>query len=256
MKKLLCLFLAIFVHCHADETIVHCQTLNYGLDRAKAPGLYDRKRVYIANIDPLTIVQPRELSRDLNRNLKLDSVLEPGNPFNIANDYFEMEQYPWAVLYYARALKENPQNTLAQDYLNLALEKLPGPKTPPSIETPGHMFLWFLIFLMLSLVVGSLAFWMKKKSLIVIFGGTSLIVLGLIAYATMIQYFTPIPAIMVESSPLFRGKGESFGLVGNIPVFAGSSIDVIEVSEKGTWLKVTTKEGAIGYLPLKSLRII
>ena len=36
------------------------------LDGAKAPGLNDRKRVHITNIDPFAIVQPRELSRRPN----------------------------------------------------------------------------------------------------------------------------------------------------------------------------------------------
>ena len=36
----------------------------WNLDRAKAPGFDDRKRVHISNIDPFTIVESRELSRE------------------------------------------------------------------------------------------------------------------------------------------------------------------------------------------------
>ncbi len=40
------------------------ETCNF--DCAKAPGLNDRKRVHIVNIDPFAVVQPRELSRGPN----------------------------------------------------------------------------------------------------------------------------------------------------------------------------------------------
>ena len=189
-------------------------------------------------------------------NDNLEKALMEGNPFNIANAYFELEQYPWAVLYYARALKNNPQNELAQNYLNLALSQLPGPKTSPFTETPGHMFLWFLIILILSLLTWSLAYWLQNKRLTVAFYIMALTALSFLSYATVVQYFTPIPAIVVESSALYRGMGDSYGYVGTHPIFAGSAIDVIDIHEAGRWLKVKTKEGTIGYLPLKSLRII
>lgn len=41
---------------------------NWFLDRAKAPGLTDRKRVHISNIDPLAIGQSRELSHGPKTN--------------------------------------------------------------------------------------------------------------------------------------------------------------------------------------------
>ncbi len=43
--------------------IYHTRSLTWNLDRAKAPGFNDRKRVHISNIDPFAIVESRELSR-------------------------------------------------------------------------------------------------------------------------------------------------------------------------------------------------
>lgn len=43
--------------------LYHARPETWNLDRAKAPGLNDRKRVHIDNIEPFAIVQPRELSR-------------------------------------------------------------------------------------------------------------------------------------------------------------------------------------------------
>ena len=178
------------------------------------------------------------------------------NPFNIGNTYFEHKQYPWAVLYYARALKENPQNALAREYLSLAREQLPGPKKEVIIERPDHHFGWFFTFLLLAFLFGSWAIWNRKKLFWALSGSFAMISLGFLFYATIIFYFTPIPALMVESSALYRGKGKEFGIVGDKPLFAGSSIGVIDVEDGGTWLKVETEEGVVGYLLLKSLRII
>ena len=43
--------------------LYHTRSQTWNLDRAKAPGSNDRKRVHISNIDPFTIVESRELSR-------------------------------------------------------------------------------------------------------------------------------------------------------------------------------------------------
>jgi len=186
----------------------------------------------------------------------LEKALEEKKPVNIGNAFFELEQYPWAVLYYARALKENPQNKLAEKYLKLAMERLPGPKTSPVTETPSHLFLWFFLFLAAATLFGSLSVWkpsLWQKSL---FGGFALITATLLVYVTILYYFTPIPAVMVQSSPLYRNPDPNAGRVGSGPIFAGSSIQVISVLQEGTWLKVQTSNGTIGYLRLKSLRII
>jgi hypothetical protein len=45
------------------KKIYHTRPETWNLDRAKVPGLNDRKRVHIVNIEPFAIVQPRELSR-------------------------------------------------------------------------------------------------------------------------------------------------------------------------------------------------
>ena len=42
----------------------------WNLDRAKAPGLDDRKSVHISNIDRLTIVQPRSFRTGPNPSLR------------------------------------------------------------------------------------------------------------------------------------------------------------------------------------------
>jgi len=186
----------------------------------------------------------------------IEKALEEGNPFNIGNAFFRLEQYPWAVLYYARALKENPQNARAAEYLDLALQRLPGPNTPPTTQTPEHLFLWFFLVLAAATLLGSISIWRPALWLNALFGFFVLIAAGLLSYATIDHYFTPIPAVMVQSSPLYRSPDPEADTVGNAPVFAGSAIGVIEVSRRGAWFKVETSEGTIGYLPLKSLRII
>ena len=55
-------FLILFM----PQKAYHARTETWNLGRAKAPGLDDRKRVHIDNIEPFAIVQPRELSRGPN----------------------------------------------------------------------------------------------------------------------------------------------------------------------------------------------
>ena len=45
------------------ERLYPARSKTWNLERAKAPGIDDRKSVHISNIDRLTIADPRELSR-------------------------------------------------------------------------------------------------------------------------------------------------------------------------------------------------
>ena len=57
-------YLMLQLYRHRLETLI--------LDRAKAPGIDDRKSVHISNIDRLTIVDPRELSRGSKSKFQAD----------------------------------------------------------------------------------------------------------------------------------------------------------------------------------------
>ncbi|NGX57580.1 MAG: hypothetical protein K940chlam3_00473 [Chlamydiae bacterium] len=203
-------------------------------------------------------LQSSGAQREQLLNKALAGFLKENNTMNIGNVFFELQQYPWAILYYARALKEDPDNVLAQKYLDLAITKLPidSTFTLEARMSQKIIFYFFFLFLCLSFLTASIYIWFQHKLWLVPLAGFAVICLGFLFYATWNQYFTPLPAIMVKSSALYKGEGQKFGVVGDEPLFAGSSVQVVEVSEQSNWLKVETHDGFIGYLPIKSLRIL
>jgi hypothetical protein len=108
----------------------------------------------------------------------------------------------------------------------------------------------------IALLFASLYLWLKKHwlfnvaNLFVIIGCVVLLSLG---YS---YYFSPIEAIFVKSSALYRDAGEQYAKVNEEPVPSGNKVKVLGHTEAGKWIKVQTNDGTIGYVPYEALRIL
>lgn len=191
-------------------------------------------------------------------NQALEGFLKDGDDVNAGNAFFELEQYPWSILYYARALKDHPSQPFVQKALKTAQEKIPlaSFESPKKHWTQNQYFLFFFIFLCLALGAAACSIWFYREIFLGSLIGLSLVSLGFLLMAMWQHYFAPMPAIIVKASPLYRQENLQSGIVGDRPLFAGSLVYVIDIREEGKWIKIETKDGTIGYLPLKSLRII
>lgn len=187
--------------------------------------------------------------------------------FNLGNTLYQLEEYPMAILYYYRALALRPYDENVKSNLQLAQEKLgidPVDDSSPFaaifffhnlFPLPLRLQLFFFITL-LALIFGSLWIWIasqKMKIGTLIFGTLSIIMLMSLTFT----YFLENPqAVIVEASYLYRGAGKQFATVGVEPLIAGSKVTVTQSEEEGSWLKVSTPTGEVGYLSHKAIRII
>lgn len=228
---------------------------------------------YIAGEKADTIASRKEhFNQALNAYTKLDSIYNPayGNGklyFNIANSFFQVEEYPWAVLYYNRALKLMPREDKVRKNLEITLEKLSI--TNSTADSSGKIFDFFQGYFSLPerlqgffdfsiILLALLAAHIMRphkyiKRMIYLVGFCWLFLLISVGYT---RYLAPIEGVLVRSTTLNRDAGEQFAKVSDQPTLAGNKVQVLEVLQDGQWLKILTPTGELGYVPNSAIRII
>jgi hypothetical protein len=187
--------------------------------------------------------------------------------YNIGNTYFQLEEYPWATLYYYRTLKLMPRDERTRSNLSITQNKLGITiKENPSLlskifflqsqySLPERLRVFFilavLLLVMISFYIWRPQHWQKSILIILLIG--SLIMLSSVLFT---RYFSPIEAVMVQSSTLYRDAGEQYAHVSENPILAGNKVVVLRVLQDGEWLKILTPEGEIGYVKNAVIRII
>lgn len=168
----------------------------------------------------------------------------------IANTYFQLEEYPWAILYYARALKEDPHDTFALTQIGKGQEKL---KIPVNLKefVPSSIPLLVFWSLCITFVVLSLAIWLPypwiRKAAICI----SLFALLLFCYFLFFYYFIPMDGIIVTSTQIYQTPNLNEPAIKTDALKAGTKIQILGIVPKQNWLKIATEKD-IGYIPLSA----
>lgn len=187
--------------------------------------------------------------------------------YNIANCYFQLNEYGWAGLYYWRALQNSPRSTrilhnLRVNNQNAGIAPIPG-------DTPLSYLLFFHFKLSLGeriqftflMVILSFLFWSFYLSsrfgvlrffaqLMTVFTTLALLSLG------FSQYLAPIEAVLVQPTPLHKDAGAHYAEVLEKPTLAGVKVRVLDVKEEGNWLKIETPEGIVGFVSSDRIRVI
>jgi tetratricopeptide (TPR) repeat protein len=187
--------------------------------------------------------------------------------YNIGNSYFQLGEYPFAALYYYRAKKLMPREDFVAVNLSMTLDKLGiSEKQEESVfqklffyhflfSIPEKLQLFFIISLV-AVLSSSLYIWTRFrffKNTGVVFGFFAVLLLISFGFS---HYIAPIEAVLVKSSALYRDAGYQYAKVQEAPVLSGSKLEVLDVIQKGEWLKVKTQTGDLGYVPQEALRII
>jgi hypothetical protein len=203
-----------------------------------------------------------ELNRRLESLFALEEEKSPSADLyvNIADTFYQFGQYPWTLLYSERALKYSPGNLAAlelkrQSQQKLFLDETQVAAARPLLQ-PGNALAAFFVFLFVFFALASLHLW-KKSDAILWSGAAALIISALfLLIAIHLQYFSPLPAIIVNSTAVYRGEGVDYPFVSDHPLPAGSKVGVMETSDDGEWLKIEASNGMIGFIPIKVIRII
>lgn len=211
-------------------------------------------------------------NRALKQYLEWEETYQPtyGNGklyYDIGNTFYQLEEYPRAVFYYYRALALRPRDDTVNDNLKTALSKLSIPNSEDEtvldrlfffhtmLSLPERLQIFFVMGVVL-LAVGSAYVWLRWQGLrriMYILGVLWSIFLVSVLYT---RYFALIEGVIVQPAALYRDAGEQYAKVSKQPVLPGSKVRVLNVVEEGTWLKVLTPTGEVGYVPNSVIRLI
>lgn len=207
----------------------------------------------------------------LNHALSLYHVIEQTSPSPsltriIGDVYFQLGEYPWAVLYYQRTLKNEPQDPIAVAHLEAARQKLGIADHAPAAKEQnpfvkgfaalaGHDLLLFWAIL-LTFLACSFAIWLPSPFLRKAAGGCSVIALLLLINFTVFYYSAPLEGILIAPTGFYQAPGKNQPQLTSLPLLAGSKVNVLQLSADGEWLRITNDAGLIGYVPASALRLI
>ena len=187
--------------------------------------------------------------------------------YNIANTYFQLEQYPLAVLYYYRAINLLPRDEKARHNLAIAKEKLGITSIERSsiFDKIFYFHKYWSIPERLQIVLGLIALlflvcsawiWTHLKALKAVIALVALVLLVMLGSLFYTQFMSPSEAVVINATTLFRDAGDQYAKVSDKPVPAGAKVEVLNVLRGGKWLKVVTPDGTLGFAPSESLRLI
>lgn len=180
----------------------------------------------------------------------------------LANTYFQLGEYAWAILYYQRALKNNPDqgdlhSRLAQAQHKLGLSESPLTQNwlkPFLFLAKQFQLLFWIIsisFLVLSLAIWFPFAWLRKLGAL-----CACLLLFILSNALFIYYFTPLEGIIIKTTGFYRAPNWNEPQLSSQPLLAGSKIRIIQMTENKEWLKIENPAGVIGYIPAANLRPI
>jgi tetratricopeptide (TPR) repeat protein len=180
--------------------------------------------------------------------------------FNIANCFFQLGEYPWAIYYYNEAHYLRPRDSRVTQNLEIAQKKQgiqvdKGASSLIGLSLPERLQLFF-IFSLLAFGFASIQIWSYGqfwKKLALVFSGLAVIVFLNLIY---IHYLGDLQGILVDSASLHRDAGEQYAKVSEKPILAGNKVVVLDTKEHGEWLKVQTPDGELGFIQKNAIRII
>lgn len=253
---LIYLFLLLPFFSFADESIdALLRKANASYEQAeKAATFQERKNSFNAALAAYLAIE------------KAPSVLSSPLYQAIANIYFQLGEYAWSILYYERAFQLEPQSALLNQRISLAKAKLglssfDHPSLfekfllQPYFSFQQRLAFFFWIALIMLFIITSLI-WLpfsllKKLALI---AGFIFISAGMNLFIS--YYFAPLHGIFIQSTGLYRAPNLQQPQLSEIPLLMGSKIRIMEITEKGFWLKVIDLNGSVGYVPASTLRLI
>lgn len=187
--------------------------------------------------------------------------------YNIGNTYFQLNQYPLAILYYYKAKALMPRNEKVQNNLKVAQEKLGIVEKQDSFFLdPLYSWITWTSFpekiqlfsglTMATFLFASLSIWIQRGWL-----KRTAIFLGILAGLMLVgfvfgHYFGSIEGVVVKSASLYRDAGFQYAKVQQEPLLSGIKVEILGLAEEGKWVKIMTPKGTLGYVPQEILRIL
>jgi tetratricopeptide (TPR) repeat protein len=209
-----------------------------------------------------------------NQALALYLAEEPKSPsekfcYNIANTYFQLGEYGYAILYYYKALQISPRDERILYNLRVAEEKAGIASNAPSLVT--HYLFYFhsglshnekvtlcLAFFVLIFSLYSLHIWSKQPLPAYKKSAAFFLILALLFLSSIVwsEYFVTPVGIIVQPTSLRVDKGAEYAIVANSQIIPGVKVDVIEYEPTSGWLRVRLPSGQEGFVAKKYIRLV
>lgn len=224
--------------------------------------------VAIQEKDP--IMKEEELNQIFAQYASLAQEYQPnlGNGklyYNLANSYYHLGQYPYALLYYYKAQKLRPWDSWVKKNIEAAQAEMSLDEPILALSAGEYFFLAFLpmplrlqlfvLFNGLFFLFFSLYLWWPKRALKAS-SLVSMIFLIVISLSMIYSYyFSPIEGVVTKVSYLYQASNENLE-AGKKLIPIGSRVIILEAASEGKRLKVTTYKGDLGYLASEAIKII
>ncbi|PJD97614.1 MAG: hypothetical protein CK425_03030 [Parachlamydia sp.] len=186
--------------------------------------------------------------------------------YNLGNTYFQLQEYPLAILNYEKALNLLADPSKAEANLKIARKKAKvDEKAPPTgFQQVLFFHTWALstrlqlisICLVLIFALISLSLWKTfpgVKTLIILLG---ILFVSLLASAIYSRFFSSIEAIVIHPTYLYRDAGLEYAKVQEQPLTGGTKVEVLGFYEDGEWVKILTSHKELGYIKSMDARLI
>ena len=199
------------------------------------------------------------------RNKAFNSVVEKllNNPEDstaydvlMGDSLAQLGQFPLALYFDLKALKDDPENQEIRTRIEEVIKAGNLPATVPDPEAFGPSALSIAIVFGCMCLALSAWILLKKNQLKKVALATSAFLFLFLLYDITLLFRSPILAVVVNSERLFQAPEENAKNSIQTPLPAGVIVTVLEVEKNGAWLKIKTKEGAMGYIPEKSIRLV
>lgn len=207
-------------------------------------------------------------NRAFNKALHFYQLLEQEYPQSadldqaLGDAYFQLNEYPWAILYYQRALKEKFSDPLLLSRLKTVQERLGLTSLEDQKTVSYHFFFYlsqqtillfgviFMTFIAFTYTIWFPNVWIKKWAI-----ASTIFLCLLVGNALFFYYFSPLEAIIIKTTGLYRAPDWNQSQLTSEPLLAGSKVQIVQITEDGNWLKINDK-GLVGYIPIENLRPI
>ncbi len=179
----------------------------------------------------------------------------------LADTYYQLEEYAWAILYYHRAIKKNGFNEDLAKHLDLAYQKLGLRRTldKHSVNTLlfdlGQNYKVIFISIIIVFFTLSISIWYPLPWPRRIARFCSVFLLILLGNVLFIYYTSPVEGILIKPTGFYRAADWHQPQLRQFPLLAGSKVKILKMVKEGSWLKIEESD-QVGYIPTDQIRII
>lgn len=168
----------------------------------------------------------------------------------------QLGQFPLALYYDLKALKDDPDNQVIRMRIEEVIKAGNLSAAVPDPETFGPSALSIAIIFGCMCLALSAWIILKKNQLKKVALATSAFLFLFLLYDITLLFRSPILAVVVHSERLVQAPEENAKNSIQTPLPAGIIVTVLDMEKNGSWIKIRTKEGAMGYVPEKSIRLV